>query len=422
MPGMVGLQALELGMNESKVFSDVEIVKVKTRIEHQLIDMRPTKTIKFSASSRSLTDIVLNNRLLVSLWLRVPFKNRIPFLLTFAWIINCIIYSIYAAVYILMPKGGSGINITLTTLAIWINSLILLFLYLKIACKHPGPIGKDWKNWDGKSLPKPSPPKHAIIKASSNDAIDSESERLLSNDGNDSNSSHVHNKCNSHSNHSHDECKDDAKSREIVKQEAKKPKEMNGMQVFEFPPEFLQMLDSNKGFVMTVDKGTSLQDLAAQMSKDAKKRNMSDENRCDAKSEETMDSKRGIVRNTDPNSINYEFRALEYVNMNDVNMNIHEKNGLNKGKDGLDKDVLSGKYCLACGHYKPPRAHHCSKCQICVDRMDHHCVWLRACVGFANHRYFIQFLIYYVLLSLVQLCMYYISWFVFVFVFCLLNE
>lgn len=31
------------------------------------------------------------------------------------------------------------------------------------------------------------------------------------------------------------------------------------------------------------------------------------------------------------------------------------------------------RVCLKCGHYKPPRAHHCSECGRCIVRMDHHC-------------------------------------------------
>eukprot|EP01084_Bolivina_argentea_P041902 77357_1 len=34
------------------------------------------------------------------------------------------------------------------------------------------------------------------------------------------------------------------------------------------------------------------------------------------------------------------------------------------------------KYCEICQHYKPLRTHHCSQCNICIDRMDHHCIWL----------------------------------------------
>ena len=51
--------------------------------------------------------------------------------------------------------------------------------------------------------------------------------------------------------------------------------------------------------------------------------------------------------------------------------------------------------------YKPDRTHHCSICGECVLKMDHHCLWLGNCIGFYNHKYFILFLFYAVLSSLV---------------------
>ena len=41
---------------------------------------------------------------------------------------------------------------------------------------------------------------------------------------------------------------------------------------------------------------------------------------------------------------------------------------------------------------KTPRAHHCSVCGRCVDRMDHHCPFIGNCVGSANLKLFISFL------------------------------
>jgi len=46
-----------------------------------------------------------------------------------------------------------------------------------------------------------------------------------------------------------------------------------------------------------------------------------------------------------------------------------------------------------CNCYKPPRSHHCSKCDNCVEVFDHHCPWVGNCVGLRNYRHFVILLL-----------------------------
>ena len=50
-------------------------------------------------------------------------------------------------------------------------------------------------------------------------------------------------------------------------------------------------------------------------------------------------------------------------------------------------------WCEHCHNYKPPRAHHCSVCDTCVQVMDHHCIFIDNCVGAGNQRFFVRFVL-----------------------------
>ena len=67
-----------------------------------------------------------------------------------------------------------------------------------------------------------------------------------------------------------------------------------------------------------------------------------------------------------------------------------------------DKAKLARK-CDICDGVKPPRAHHCSKCQACVLQMDHHCGFIYNCIGIRNQKAFLLFNFYTILVCIITI-------------------
>ncbi|KAM8712442.1 hypothetical protein ACLKA7_012887 [Drosophila subpalustris] len=70
-----------------------------------------------------------------------------------------------------------------------------------------------------------------------------------------------------------------------------------------------------------------------------------------------------------------------------------DRNRVEAAKSG-DNECIGWRHCSHCDRLAPPRSWHCKLCGVCILRRDHHCMFSGYCIGHRNHRYFICFLFY----------------------------
>eukprot|EP01025_Chloroclados_australasicus_P044425 TRINITY_DN4817_c0_g1_i7.p2 TRINITY_DN4817_c0_g1~~TRINITY_DN4817_c0_g1_i7.p2 ORF type:complete len:358 (-),score=26.13 TRINITY_DN4817_c0_g1_i7:3449-4522(-) len=57
----------------------------------------------------------------------------------------------------------------------------------------------------------------------------------------------------------------------------------------------------------------------------------------------------------------------------------------------LNGCTITVRYDETCHFYRPPRCHHCSINDNCIQRFDHHCPWVGTTIGLRNYRFFVLF-------------------------------
>ncbi|KAL7158976.1 hypothetical protein ABFS83_02G179300 [Erythranthe nasuta] len=101
----------------------------------------------------------------------------------------------------------------------------------------------------------------------------------------------------------------------------------------------------------------------------------------------------------DPGAVPANWRVLPDQNVEQENfissssLAAVDNSALASSSDGIEKRSAPG-YCSRCQNGKPPRCHHCSVCERCVLKMDHHCIWVVNCVGARNYKFFLLFVLY----------------------------
>ncbi|KAK4488698.1 hypothetical protein RD792_004475 [Penstemon davidsonii] len=90
----------------------------------------------------------------------------------------------------------------------------------------------------------------------------------------------------------------------------------------------------------------------------------------------------------DPGSVPANWKMLSDQNVEEDN-----STAIPSSSEDTERRPAIG-YCNRCQNGKPPRCHHCSVCKRCVLKMDHHCIWVVNCVGACNYKFFLLFVLY----------------------------